>query len=325
MSVAKHRLNSVRDSHCRAWAPASVGNTAVGFDTLGFALRGPGDVVTARRAGVTGGTARAVITKITGLSEGLPFSAQKNTAAVAAAALLAAHGGGLRVALEIHKGIPSSGGMGGSAASAVAAVLAVNRLLRKPLPRPALLEFALAGEAAASGSRHADNVAPSLLGGLQLTVTLDPPLVVRVAVPEKILCVMVKPALQIATRRARALLRPEVTLAAHIEQSARLAGFIRGCMANDLTLMRATLEDRLIEPQRASLIPGFYEAKQAALDGGAIGFSIAGAGPSVFAWVASRASADRVWRTVMDVFKQRGLQPEGWILPIDQRGARVVP
>ena len=217
----------------------------------------------------------------------LPLEAAANTAGVALLRMREALGLPFGMAVRIDKGIPLKAGLGGSAASAVAAVVAANALLETPLDRIALLKFAMQGEAVASGSLHADNIAPSLYGGLVLTVGIDEPQISSIPVPADVRCVLVHPDLHVATREARRILRPTCALGDVVWQSANLAGFITGCFLDDLELIRASLEDVLIEPQRRVLIRGFDAVKRAARDAGALGCSISGAGPTMFAWTLS--------------------------------------
>ncbi len=302
-----------------AFAPASVGNVAVGFDILGLAFPLVGDRVRATRGRLPG----VQIVEIRGATVELPRDAARNTAGRAAQSLLEGCRSSLGVELAIEKGIPLGSGLGGSAASAVAAVVAVNALLDAPLPRSELLGHALEGEFIASGSRHADNAAASLFGGLVLTTGGDQPRCRAIPVPPGISCVLVHPHLFLSTRAARDILRPSVDLDLHVRQTACLAGFLAGCYANDLELIRANLMDVIIEPQRAALIPGFGDVKRAALEAGALGCSISGAGPSVFAWC-EEAHAARAQRAMCAAFEAHGLGVDHWIAPAGGEGARVL-
>lgn len=302
-----------------AFAPASVGNVAVGFDILGCSVPAVGDKVMARRI-----TERRVrIAGISGVATKLPTDAARNTAGIAVSALMEAlqldHG----FELTIEKGIPLGSGLGGSAASAVAAVVAANALLAEPVDKLELLKFAMKGEAIASGTVHVDNVAPSLYGGLILTVGIDDPIVTRIPVPRVVRCVLVHPHIELATRTAREILEPTVSLSDVIWQQANLAGFLAGCFTGDLRLIRASLQDVLIEPQRKVLIPGFERAKQAALTNDALGCSISGAGPTVFAWC-EEPRAETVCRAMVHAFQAEGLASDRWISPIDDVGAQVL-
>jgi len=302
-----------------AFAPASVGNVAVGFDILGQSVAAIGDRVRVTRRAEPG----VVILSITGVVQDLPLAAEKNTAGMAVLALARDLELPFGFELEIEKGIPLGSGLGGSAASAVAGVVAAAALVDEPLDRTQLLKYAMQGEAVASGSVHVDNIAPSLFGGLVLTVGIDNPFVKQIPVPESIRCVLVHPHMVLATREARAILSKTVPLSDVIWQQANLAGFLAGCYSNDIALIRESLLDVVIEPQRQVLIPGFADVKQAALAAGALGGSISGAGPTVFAW-ADEADAERVRFGMVEAFARHGLDSDSWVSAIDRAGARVV-
>jgi len=308
-----------RRERATAFAPASVGNVAVGFDILGHSVGALGDRVTATRRAEPGVSIRS----IRGVVDDLPLVAERNTAGMAALALARGLGLPHGFDLDVVKGIPLGSGLGGSAASAVAAVVATAALVEQPLDRTQLLRFAMQGEKVASGSVHADNIAPSLFGGLVLTVGIDDPNVKQIPVPASVRCVLVHPHMVLATREARAILSPTVALSDFIWQQANLAGFLAGCYSDDLRLIRESLLDVVIEPQRQVLIPGFAEVKQAALAGGALGCSISGAGPTVFAWVEAPA-AEAVREAMVAAFGRHGLDSDSWISAIDPVGARVV-
>ncbi|MGH8134894.1 MAG: homoserine kinase [Steroidobacteraceae bacterium] len=302
-----------------AFAPATVGNVAIGFDILGHTFPAIGDRVRATRSALPG----VHITAITGVAGELPREPARNTAGMAVMSLAHSLALPFGVELALDKGIPLGSGLGGSAASAVAAVVAANELLDQPLSRIALLTHAVQGEAVASGSRHADNIAPSLFGGLVLTVGIDEPRIKQIPVPPGIRCVLVHPRLFLATREARAILHGTVNLSDVVWQTANLAGFLAGCYTNDLTLIRAAFEDVLIEPQRARLIPGFAEVKRSALAQGALGCSISGAGPSVFAWCEASES-QAICSAMVQAFAHHGLDCDQWIAAIGDEGARIV-
>jgi len=302
-----------------AFAPASVGNVAVGFDILGQSVAALGDRVTVTRRAAPG----VAIRSIAGVVQDLPLAAERNTAGMAVLALQRALDLREGFELEVVKGIPLGSGLGGSAASAVAAVVAAAALVEQPLDKTRLLHFAMQGEAVASGSVHVDNIAPSLFGGLVLTVGIDDPHVKQIPVPACVRCVLVHPHMMLATREARAILKPYVPLADVIWQQANLAGFLAGCYTGDLPLIRESLMDVVIEPQRQALIPGFAEVKRAALDAGALGCSISGAGPTVFAWTEA-AAAEAVRAGMVAAFGRHGLDSDSWVSEIDADGARVV-
>lgn len=302
-----------------AFAPATVGNVGVGFDILGHAFGVIGDRVRAERVAAPG----VRILGVTGVAGDLPLEPTRNTAGEAVLSLLRAASPAFGIELMIEKGIPLGSGLGGSAASAVAAVVAANELLDAPLPAIDLLPHAIAGEAVASGARHADNIAPALFGGLVLTVGIDRPRIKQVPVPPSVRCVLLRPHMFLSTQQARGILTRLVDLSDVVWQTANLAGFLAGCYTNDLALIREAFEDVLIEPQRAKLIPGFRHAKRAALEAGALGCSISGAGPSVFAWC-EEGSAGAVREAMLGAFSGEGVDCDHWVAPIGGDGARIV-
>ncbi len=302
-----------------AFAPASVGNVAIGFDILGFSMDALGDRISVARRAAPG----VEIGAVRGSAGELPRDPRDNTAGRALLAMQEALQPQFGFTLEIDKGIPLGSGLGGSAASAVAAVVAANALLPRPCAPAELLKFAMAGEAVASGSRHADNIAPSLYGGLVLTVGIDEPRVKQIPVPPGVRAVVVHPHMFLATARARAILKGSVELSDFVWQTANLAGFISGCYTGDLDMIRASFEDVVIEPQRQALIPGFREVRAAAMQAGALGCSISGAGPSMFAWTLE-ANAREVQGAMRGQFTRHGLASDGWIVEMSGAGARVI-
>lgn len=302
-----------------AFAPASVGNVAIGFDILGFAVDALGDRVSVRRRSEPGVTIRA----IRGVAGELPLEPERNTAGRALLALLEARAPGFGVEMEIDKGIPLGSGLGGSAASAVAAVVAADALLPQPSTRLELLKFAMQGEAVASGSLHVDNISPSLFGGLVLTVGIEQPRVKEIPVPSGVRAVIVHPHLFLSTKQARAMLSRTVTLSDFVWQTANLAGFISGCYTNDLDMIRESFQDVVIEPQRQALIPGFTEVRAAALAAGALGCSISGAGPTMFAW-ALETHAEEVRQAMRAQAARHAGQIDDWVVDVRSAGARVL-
>jgi homoserine kinase len=301
-----------------AFAPGSVGNVAIGFDILGFSVDAVGDRVRLRRVAQPGVT----ITAIRGGLE-LPLEAERNTAGRALLALIESERPDFGFEMEIDKGIPLGSGLGGSAASAVAAVVAANALLPRPLPKLELLKFAMQGEAVASGSLHVDNISPSLFGGLVLTVGIDHPRVKRIPVPPGVRAVIVHPHMFLSTKQARAMLSRNVALSDFVWQTAHLAGFISGCYTNDLDMIRESLRDVVIEPQRETLIPGFADVQRAALEAGSLGGSISGAGPTMFAWALEQDAAT-VCAAMVAELTRRSIDCDRWIVPLDAAGARVI-
>jgi homoserine kinase len=302
-----------------AFAPATVANVGIGFDILGHAVDEVGDRVRIRR--IEENVVR--IRSITGVAGDLPVEPQHNTAGRAVQAMHDALAPGFGFELDIEKGIPLGSGMGGSAASAVAAVVAANALLHAPAAQVQLLKFAMQGEIVASGTAHIDNIAPCLYGGLTLTVGIDNPRVKQIPVPRGLRCVLVHPHMYLGTREARAILNINVSRSDFVWQSANLAGFITGCYSNDLEMIRESFNDVIIEPQRHSLIPGFKDVQRAAMSAGALGCSISGAGPAIFAW-SQIQHAEAVRGAMVAAFAVHNLESDSWVSLMQNYGARVV-
>ena len=307
----------------RVFAPATVANVAVGFDILGFAIQRPGDEIVARRSEAFTGVR---ITTITGTGDKqLPTEVEKNTAGMAALRLLQHLGHhDIGIELEIHKRMPFGSGLGSSAASAAGATVAVNELLGAPLTREALLYFTVLGEEVADGSFHADNVAPCLVGGITLIRSNESLDVHHLPVPPALHVAVVHPEIEILTRDARAVLSETVPLKLAIRQMGSLASFVTALYTNDLPLLGRSLRDHLIEPQRKQLITGFDQVQAAALERGALGCSISGAGPSVFALCDSGYLAQAVGQAMQAAFTDCGIESQLYVSPINQQGVEVL-
>ncbi len=298
-----------------AFAPATSANLGVGFDILGLALDAVGDTVTLTKRD----DEQIVIEKINCVT-GLPLEPTKNTASFAVQKMCEDLGITSGFSLQIDKGIAMGSGMGGSAASAVAAVVALNGFLSSPISKERLVEFALYGEEIASGGRHADNVAPCVFGGIILIRSIDPMEVINLPYPE-LYCVIVHPHLQVETKSARGILSPSVALKKHVEQSAALAAAICAFYQKDVELLRRSMQDLIIEPQRAALVTGYYDVKQAALDAGAISATLSGSGPSLLAFCESKTGAESVAQAMLAAFKVHQVAADHWISPINPNGA----
>jgi len=305
-----------------AFAPASIGNVGVGFDMLGLALEGVGDRVVAERSD-TPGVSIAEVRGIDGeIHPYLSSDARQNTASIAAQALWDAAGAQGGAVLEVYKGVPLQSGMGSSAASAVAAVVAVNALLDKPRAQQELLPYALEGEKFASHSLHADNVAPSLLGGLILCPTVLLPEVVRIPVPRGVSAVLLHPELQVNTAHSRGALARGYSMEQWLQQQGYLAAFIAACAASDIELIGRTLRDVVIEPQRAAAVPCFAAVKEVALRNGALGCSLSGSGPSIFALCETRM-AQNLASAMEQSCRTHGIACQSWVSSMDAAGAHL--
>lgn len=303
-----------------AFAPASIGNVAVGYDVLGCVLDGMGDRVTVRRIDEPA----VRIGSIDGCVTDLPTAPADNTATAALLSLREEHEIDFGFEVSIEKGIPLGSGLGGSAASAVGAVVAAGALLTGEASELELFSHALAGEAVASGDRHPDNVAPALFGGLVLTRAMDPPDVVPIPVPSGIRCVLVRPNRMVPTRDARACLPDAISLSDSMKQSAHLGAFVAGCFRDDVALIGRALRDLIVEPHRAQLVPSFREVQEAAMEAGALGCSLSGAGATLFAWCDGPSSAKTVRDAMSAAFGEHDVASEAWISAVPAEGARVV-
>jgi homoserine kinase len=303
------------------FAPGGVGNVGPGLDVLGLAVQGAGDSVAAEWLAERG---------LRVLDPGhpdLPREAERHTSALAARAVLARVGPstlrGRGIGLSVTKGLPLSGGQGGSAASAVAGAVAVNALLGGPLDAMALIDACLDAEEAVAG-RHADNIAPSLLGGIVLIRSMAPLDLVRLLVPRELYVVLARPDQRLRTADGRAVLPRDIPRATALHQAAQVGALVAALALEDYELLGRSIDDRIAEPARAGLLPGFVEAKAAALAAGALGSSISGSGPTAFALARGVESAERVAAAMLAAYAERGLRSEVRVGPVDRVGARVV-
>lgn len=304
----------------KVFAPATVSNVGPGFDLLGFALHEPGDEVVLK----TNDTGKVKITKITGDKGLLPYEVEKNTASVAVMSMLQSLNLDIGLELEIHKKMGLGSGLGSSAASAVAAVYALNQLLDNPYEKRELLKYALDGEQIASQDIHADNTAPCLYGGFTLIRSYNPLDIINIPYPENIYCTIIYPQIEIKTSEARKLLGKEVTIKKSVEQMGNFGGLLAGMMQSDLDLIKRSLKDIIVEPVRATLIPGYYDIKNAALDSGALGCSISGSGPAIFTLSGSFECAKIIGESMQDAAAKTNLESIIYISQINKEGPRVL-
>ena len=317
----------------RVFAPATVANVGPGFDILGFAVSRPGDIVEVRKSDVEGVQISDIkYTRKRDIGK-LPDSPEKNTAGVAANAVLETlQKRGLidksaGVELKLRKSMPLGSGLGSSGASAVAAAWAVNVLFGAPLPKndPDLILACIKAEATLSGF-HADNVAPAMMGGFVLIRSYHPLDIVPLDAPENIICVIVNPRYKLSTRRARAALPKQVSFKhVVIPQYANVAGVIAGILKKDLELLGRAIDDKIVEPARAHLIPGFFDVKRAATENGALGCSISGAGPSMFAITDDIAKGYEIGEAMSEKFAANGLKySKVYVSRINREGAKQI-
>jgi homoserine kinase len=302
----------------KVFCPATIANISCGFDVLGLCLDNVGDEMIIRKSENKG----VVITKIDGAD--LPLEAEKNVAGVAALALLKAVEIDFGFEIEIYKKIKAGSGIGSSAASAVGAVFGMNELLGKPFSRNQLVFFAMQGEKMASGTAHADNVAPGLLGGFTLVRSYTPLDVIRIESPKELYAVVVHPQIEVRTSDARSVLKEQVTLKKAIIQWGNLGGLISGLYTEDYGLISRSLHDEIVEPLRSVLIPGFDNIKKAAIDSGALGSGISGSGPSIFALCKGKESAQKVLVAMCNVLNDMKIPYDRHLSIVNPNGAQII-
>lgn len=313
-------MNNIHHQHITAFAPASVSNLNCGFDVLGFALDAPGDKVELRAN--NSGVVR--IGGITGDGGLLPREAEKNTASAVIQRYLDQTGIRQGVDVFVHKMMPLNSGLGSSAASSVAALVAINAMMGNLLSREALLPLALEGERLACGHAHADNVAPSLLGGLVLIRSYDPLEVVSLPVPPDLWCVVVHPDVSVPTKTARQMLPVQIPLGTAVRQWGNLAGLVAALFRNDMALLARSMHDGIAEPVRSPLIPHFDDMKQAALQEKAIAFGISGSGPTIFAFADEQHKALLLAKKLSALLDEKGIRNEAYVSRINTKGAYVI-
>ena len=303
------------------FAPASVTNVSCGFDVMGFAIDGPGDELKLK---VTD-KPDIIITKITGDNGKLPLQIEKNTAGISILALVKHLAFKKGIEIEIHKKMSLSSGLGSSAASAVASVFALNEILGRPLGKEELLPFALEGEKlTCGGSPHADNVSASLYGGFIIVRSLNPLDVINIDVPENLFCTIIHPDIEINTSDTRKILKKQILLSDAVKQWGNVASLVAGLLKKDYKLIGRSLQDVIIEPVRSILIPGFNDIKQAAMDAGALGCSISGSGPSIFAFSESKQISERVGNSMQFILSGMEIGSDLYISKINKKGPRVI-
>lgn len=301
------------------FAPATVANVSCGFDILGFAIDELGDKVTVK---LTEGHVLEV-KEITGDGGRLPYEVDKNTCSVAIKAMLDHLGLDQGMEISLYKGLPLGSGMGSSAASAAAALVAANELLGNPFEKKDLVPFAMEAERIACGAAHADNVAPSILGGFVLIRGYDPLDVVKLPVPEGLYCTLVHPHLELKTADSRSVLRQQISLKESTVQSGNIAGLIAGLFQSDFELISRSLKDVIAEPSRALLIPGFYELRESIRSVGALGSGISGSGPTIFILSQGKDIAIEAGEASKAVFQKIGLGVDVYVSEVNDRGAYI--
>ena len=302
----------------KIFCPATIANISCGFDVLGLCLETVGDEMIIRKSDVKG----IKITKIEG--EDLPLETSKNVAGVAALAILDAIDYKFGFEIEIYKNIKPGSGIGSSAASAAGAVFGINELLEKPFKRKELVEFAMKGEAIASGSEHADNVAPAILGGITLVRSSAPLDIIKIESPSDLYATVIHPQIELKTSEMRAVLQPMIPLKSAILQWGNLGGLIAGFYTSDYELIGRSLHDEIVEPLRGPFIPKFDVIKKTALENGALGSGISGSGPSIFALSKGIETANRIAKAMFVVYEDMNMPFEIHVSKVNPEGVKII-
>jgi homoserine kinase len=312
---------ALKNKKIRVFAPATVANVGSGFDIFGFALHTPGDEVFLRITDKRGVEIKNIVSEF----DDLPYDATKNTAAVSVGAMLKFLRADFGVSLNLHKKMPIGSGLGSSAASSVASVYALNCLLENPLSKEEILNFAIAGEKITSGeSVHLDNIAACLFGGFRLVRSRNPFDIISIPTPDDLYCTIIHPRINIKTAESRKLLKKQIPLDIAVTQWGNVAGMIAALFKKDYDLLSRSLKDVVAEPVRSILIPYFEELSSRALKAGALGCSISGSGPSVFALSNSHNKAQFVGEALKRVLDGHEVENDLYISKINEEGPKVI-
>lgn len=301
----------------KIFAPATIANISCGFDILGLCLDSVGDEMVIKKVSNKG----VRITKIVG--QDLPLETNKNVAGVAAMKLLENVTADVGFEIEIYKNIKPGSGIGSSAASSAGAVFGINELLGKPFSTEELILFAMEGEKLASGSAHADNVSPALLGGITLVKSYNPLEVIKVHSPEELYATVIHPQIEVKTADARSVLKKQVPLEMMVRQMGNFGGLISGLYTEDYELISRSLHDEIIEPHRSILIPEFDRVRKESIVSGALGSGISGSGPSIFALSKGEGTAQKVAQVMGEIYKEIGVDYDLHVSKINTAGIKI--
>ena len=302
----------------KIFTPATVANVGCGFDVLGFCLDTVGDTMQIKKTAKKG----IYITAIEGF--GLPFDVQKNVAGVSALAMYNTLDIDFGFEIKINKQIKPGSGIGSSAASAVGSVFGMNHLLGNPFSKMTLIKFAMKGEAVASHSEHADNIAPAILGGFTLVRSTHPLEVLQLPTPVDLYAVIVHPQIEIKTAESRALLPKQILLSEAITQWSNVGSLVHALHSSDYELLGQSLKDVIIEPRRSQSIPNFDALKKISLESAALGCTISGSGPSVFSLCRGQKIAAEIQKAQVAFMKETDIEFETHISKINTRGIKIL-
>jgi|TARA_B100001057_G_scaffold498909_1_gene607595 homoserine kinase len=302
----------------KIFSPATVANVGCGFDVLGLCLDKVGDQMVIRKTQRKG----IFITKIEGFE--LPYAVHENVAGVSALAMYNELNVDFGFEIEIYKQIKPGSGIGSSAASAAGSVFGMNYLLDNAFDKIDLIKFAMNGEAVASKSEHADNIAPAILGGFTLVKQNNPLEVIQLPTPKALHAVIVHPQIEIKTADSRAVLPKTVALSDAITQWSNVGSLVHALHTSDYNLIGKSLKDVVIEPHRSKLIPNFNSLRKISLESGALGCSISGSGPSLFSLCEGLENARKVEANQRRFMTNIGIPFETHISKINTEGIKIL-
>lgn len=306
-----------KENGCIVHCPATVANLVCGFDILGMALLEPFDIMKVKLINES----KVIIHNLDDFN--LPTDPEKNVAGVVLLAAMEKIGGNTGFEVTIDKHIKPGSGIGSSAASAAGAAVAANHLLGNVFSTDDVVQLAMNGEKLASGVKHADNIAPCILGGVSLIRSIHPLDIVSISSPDLYVTV-VHPQIEVRTSDARQILRQQVLLKDAIRQWGNIAGLVTGFLKNDFELIGRSLEDVIIEPIRSILIPGFDEVKSKCKEAGALGGGISGSGPSIFMLCKEQKTAIEVETVMKEIYERLGIEYNTYVTTINKKGVEIV-
>ena len=302
----------------KLFSPATISNLSCGFDVLGLCLETIGDymeIIKSKKKGI-------YISSIIG--EKIPHDVKKNVAGVASEALIDSLKPDFGFEIKIDKKIKPGSGIGSSAASSVGAVVGINHLLGNPLKLKELIPYALEGEKLACGSKHADNVAPAILGGITMVRSTKPIDIIKLPIPKNLKAVIIHPKIEIKTADARKVLDKSIPLDKASQYWANLGAFVSSLYENNYELMKKSIVDDIIEPKRSQLIPMFDSLKQIANDNDSIGCGISGSGPSVFSLANGLKTAKIINNSFKKIYEETGIPFKTYVSDINKSGVKIL-
>jgi len=302
----------------KVFIPATVSNVACGFDILGFPIMSFGDEMVVRKTDKKG----LKITKVKGYD--VPLDITKNVATVSAMKLLDDIKTDYGFEFEITKNIIPGSGIGSSGASAAGSVYAINKLLGDPFSNKELIKYAMGGEVISSVSEHADNVAPALLGGLVMVKSINPQQIINLPLLPDLFCFIINPKIQVKTSYSREILPAKIDMNLVTSQVSNFGGLIHSLHTKDYDLLKSSLKDSIVEQHRKKLIPKFDEVKEKCIELGALGCSISGSGPSIFAITKGEDLAKKIEEEVTKIYKETNIEFSTYISKISSEGVSVI-